>query len=399
MLEIPAFIAFVAVTVAGMVDLTDTPERIIAGVLLAAFALLLFSGYFWHRGRIMTHIGLALMSLLTGTLMTLHTGWGYYPILFFMLAPHAMIHLSPRAGLTWIGGFVVITAAVYVSINGWIGLDYLLPFAAGFIFFGSFGWVMIEAERNRDRNAQLLTELQTAHRQLQDYAARAEELAVAQERNRIAREMHDTLGHRLTIASVQLEGAQRLIPTAPERAAAMIGVVREQVKEGLGDLRRTVAMLRAPVDEDLPLEGALTRLVEQVGQATSLKIHLAIENCPPDLAPAQHQALYRAAQEGLTNIQRHAAASEAWLRLGVCDGMLELLLSDNGVGIPAGEAQSGYGLLGLKERAALQGGEFHIDPRPGGGTQITFRIPLAPDALPAAGAALPASDPAGDCHE
>jgi signal transduction histidine kinase len=260
------------------------------------------------------------------------------------------------------------------------GLAYLLPYAAGYVFFATFGWLTVESERNRMRSEQLLAELQAAHQQLQEYATRVEDLTIAQERNRIAREMHDTLGHRLTIASVQLEGAQRLISSNPERAASIVGTVREQVKEGLTELRRTVAMLRASVEEDLPFDKALMRLADQVQQATGLKIHLSLEGCPRELSVPQHQALYRAAQESLTNIQRHARASEAWLQLADRDGMLDLLISDNGVGISPEQAQAGFGLAGLKERAALQGGEFYVDARPGGGTQVTFRIPLAKEA-------------------
>jgi signal transduction histidine kinase len=382
----------VAVTIAGMVELDQPLPRITALLLLATFAIILFTPY-WHGHPMWTHIRLGALSMVTAGLMTMSPGWNFFPILFFVLAPVAITNLSLKAGLAWIGVFTVITGWVMVAFDGWVGLAILLPFAAGFVFFGVFGWLMMESDRNRLRSEQLLAELRAAHQQLQEYTARAEDLAIAQERNRIAREMHDTLGHRLTIASVQLEGAQRLIPTNPERAAAMIGVVREQVKEGLSDLRRTVAMLRASVEEDLPLDKALMRLADQVGQATALKIHLSLE-CPPGLSLPQQQALYRAAQEGLTNIQRHARASEAWLRLAPCDGMLELLLSDNGVGMSAEQAQAGFGLLGLKERSALHGGDFHVDARPGGGTQITFRIPLAPENPPA-----PAAESGGGRHE
>ncbi len=206
--------------------------------------------------------------------------------------------------------------------------------------------------------------------------ARVEELTIAQERNRIAREMHDTLGHRLTIAAVQLEGAQRLVYTDPQRTDRILATVREQVREGLGELRRTVAMLRASVEEDMPIQDALTKLVSQVQEATGLNIHLTIEDCPPDL-PAPHRlALYRAAQESLTNIQRHSNASEAWLHLDQRDGKMTLFVSDNGIGISPEQMKAGLGLSGLGERASILGGDLFIDPRPGGGTQITFRFPM-----------------------
>jgi signal transduction histidine kinase len=378
-LELPVILALVAVTIAGLIDLDDPSRRVIAAMLLAIFAIVLFSPFPRRRTNLIIHIRLAILCTLVTGLMAIRTGWNFFPILFFMLAPMAMIDLPIKAGLAWVGVFTLITAVVFYAINGLVGLALLLPFASGYVFFGIFGWMMVEAERNRARSDQLLAELQAAHLQLQDYTARVEELTIAQERNRIAREMHDTLGHRLTIAAVQLEGAQRLIPTDPQRAATILGTVRGQVKEGLSDLRRTVAMLRASVEEDLPLDKALVRLVDQVEQATALKIHLSLEDCPAALSQAQQVALFRAAQECLTNIERHARASEAWVQLTVTDGIIHLLISDNGIGFsPEGE-QSGFGLVGLKERAALQGGEFHVDPRAGGGTQISFNVPQATD--------------------
>jgi signal transduction histidine kinase len=374
--DLPPLLAWISVTIAGLIDLEGPYKRIIALVLLVLFAVILFVPFKWPQRMIFVHIRLTILSALTAGLLILRPGWGYFPILFFILSPLAMINLPLKAGLAWIGGFTFITGIVYSVVNGPSGLTLLLPYAAGFFFFGVFGWVSVEADRNRARSEQLLAELQTAHQRLQEYAAQVEELTIAEERNRIAREMHDTLGHRLTIAAVQLEGAQRLIRTNPDRAGSILGTVREQIKESLSDLRRTVAMLRASVEEDLPLDIALTRLVDQIQQATALKIHLNLEGCPTDIKPSQHLALYRAAQEGLTNIQRHARASEAWLQLITQDDMIQLLISDNGIGISAEEMHSGFGLVGLKERAALQGGEFHLDARAGGGTQMTFCIPL-----------------------
>lgn len=397
LLDIPAIVAMIAISVAGLIFMDSTAHRITAGIMLGAFALVLFFPWPKRHRQIYNHARLAVLTALAAGLMLFQSGWSFYPILFFILAPMAIVNLPTRASMVWIGIFTLVTGVILFVSSGLNGLVVLLPFAAGYVFFGIFGWVMLDAQRSRARSDALLAELQAAHQQLQDYTARVEELTIAQERNRIAREMHDTLGHRLTIASVQLEGAQRLIPTNPERAAQMVGTVREQVKEGLTDLRRTVAMLRASVEEDLPLPQALERLIEQVQQATSIRINLSLEDCPADLPSRLHQALYRAAQEGLTNIQRHAGASEAWLQLTVKNGdprggEIELLVSDNGVGITLEQSQAGYGLVGLKERADILGGEFHVDPRPGGGTTITFRVPLAAEPEP-----LP--DPAEKAHE
>ena len=376
LLKIPMIVVMVAVAIAGLLDMTVPSERITAAILLAVFAIVLFTPFMWKGKEIYVHVGLAVLSALAAGLLSLHRGWSFFPILFFLLSPVAIMSLPIKAGVVWIGIFTIITGTILYLVNGLIGLALLLPYFAGYVFFGIFGWVTLRAEKNRLHTEQLLTELQAAHQQLQEYADRMEELVISQERNRIAREMHDTLGHRLTIAAVQLEAAQRLIPADPKRAVTIVGTVREQVKEGLNELRRTVAMLRASIEEDMPLNKALIRLVDQVQQATSLVIHANLDECPQDLSLPQRQAIYRTAQEALTNIQRHAKASEAWLQLTTRNDMVELLISDNGVGFAEEQAKSGFGLLGLKERAELQGGDFYINKRAGGGTQVAVHLPL-----------------------
>ena len=273
--------------------------------------------------------------------------------------------------------FSVITLAGFAFAFGAIGVEQSLIYIPGFWFFAIFGWMRVQAMKDKSRSEELLVELQQAHQQLQEYVSKIEEMAIVQERNRIAREMHDSLGHRLTVVSVQLEGAQRLIARDPSRAENILKTVREQVREGLSDLRRTVAILRASVDEELPLAEAVKKLARQFEDASLLKIHLNLENDLNVLPVLLRQTLFRAIQEGLTNIQRHAEASEAWIQISQQEGCITLLVSDNGKGIntQAKEILTGFGLTGLRERANALGGEFHIDRRPGGGTQLTFRAP------------------------
>lgn len=376
-LTLPAVLAYAGVTVSGLMLLTEPSSRYIAAGLLLCFGVLYF-GVDVHRAPTwLAHVRLALgTALVAGLMIFFQPGWGVFPILFFILSPESLIRFPNRIGMLWVGIFTLVTAIVIFASEGWQGLVYLLVYVPGYFFFAIFGWTTDQAMRDRRRSEQLLAELQTAHAQLQEYANRLEELTITQERNRISREMHDTLGHRLTVASVQLEGAQRLIPTDPNRAMQILTTVREQIREGLGELRRTVALLRAPLEEDLPLQQALPKLAAQVQEATGMQVHVDLEGCSVEMPPAYRHAFYRAGQEALTNVQRHAHASEAWLQLSQRDNRIALLVSDNGVGFSESAARSGFGLSGLKERAALLNGEFFIDPRPGGGTQLTFCLPL-----------------------
>jgi signal transduction histidine kinase len=373
---LPAVIGYGSVAIVGLNDIDSSQKLLWAALLLAAFGLFYFIHLPCTASEILkqTRIGIQ-AGLITG-LLVIRPGWSVFPLLFFLMSAEVVFDFKIKTGLIWVVVFTLLTALAFTFDIGWSGLVQLLPFAAGYFFFAIFGWYRVQAVEEREEAQKLLAELQTAHEQLRQYTIQLEEFTIARERNRIAREMHDTLGHRLTIASVQLEGAQRLIHTDPERVDKIIGTVREQVKDGLGELRRTVAMLRAPEEEDLPMEQALTQLANQVHEATGIPVLVSIASDFPDLSSIYRQAFYRAAQEGLTNIQRHSKASQAWLQLSLVSGDIQLLISDNGIGYSAKNSVSGFGLTGLKERATLLNGKFSIAPRPGGGTQLSFSLPL-----------------------
>ena len=139
-------------------------------------------------------------------------------VLFFMLSAEASMMFPPRALAVWIALFSIITFIAYLTLSDGTSLVAVPMYVAGYIFFAVFAQQTARAEAARAESQKLLDQLQEAHRQLQDLSAQAEDLAVSQERNRLAREMHDTLGHRLTVASVQLQAVERLITTEPARA-------------------------------------------------------------------------------------------------------------------------------------------------------------------------------------
>jgi signal transduction histidine kinase len=324
------------------------------------------------------HLYLLLQTVLVAAAMALHPDWTIFALLYFLLSAQAMVLLPAAQGVLWIVLFLLVVTGFGLVRWGWPeALLAILIYGGGFGFFGVFANALVKADEARRESERLLADLEQAHRQLQDSALRAEELAVVEERNRMAREMHDTLGHRLTVTAVQLEAAGRLIPTEPERALQMVGTAREQVREALAELRGTVATLRTPVAVDLQFGSALRRLVADFEAATAVPVHQAVPDELPALPEMHRLALYRAAQEGLTNVQRHAQASQAWLVLDVRDGTVRLLIGDDGRGLPAaGAGDGGFGLRGLCERAVQLGGDCHVGPRPGGGTQLSFQVPL-----------------------
>ncbi|MCL7452522.1 MAG: sensor histidine kinase [Anaerolineae bacterium] len=374
--------SYVILIAAGVVGLRFDPPaslalRWVIVLLLAAIAFLQLrmpkSGSpAWQK-----HAYLGVHGGLVAALMFLQPGWTMYPVLFMTPITWAVLSLPLRQAVYWIAAYTVATAASFaVGINLGEGLIGMFLYGVLYAFLGAFAGALARADGARRESQALLAELQQAHEQLQEYAMRVEELAVVEERNRLAREMHDTLGHRLTVASVQLEAAQRLCPTDSERAAHMVGTVREQVREALGELRSTVATLRSPIEADLHLRSALRRLIDHFEKATGLTVNRVLPEEMPPLPDTYRLALFRAAQEALSNIQKHAGASQVWLVLTTGDEAVTLLVSDDGRGVSRTNGQAGFGLQGLDERAGQLGGELHLEPRPGGGTQLSFRLPL-----------------------
>ena len=225
---------------------------------------------------------------------------------------------------------------------------------------------------------------------MQEYADQVETLSVHAERNRLAREMHDTIGHRLTVAAVQLEAARKLALSDAEQTSGLLVTTQQQVREALAELRQTVGRLREPLETDLQLTHALSHLSDSFRLSSQFTIHLDV---PPDELhlPEPHRlALYRAAQEGLTNIQRHAAATQAWLRLQCLPGSVQLEIEDNGRGLrpgfslddPALPGSSSFGLRGMQERMLQLGGRIEIEARPGGGTRLRLSLPFSESPAP-----------------
>jgi signal transduction histidine kinase len=372
LLNIAAYVTVVLVGVVGWFAVPDPGARWVVLALLVAFVLL-NTYYDRHPSPRHVHAYLGAQTVLVVGLYFLEKEEAsLFNVLYFVLSAQAMVCLPPRQAIPWIVVFCLITGVTAVLTYGGVGILYVLPNFGGYAFFGTFGKALRDAQRAHQESQRLLEELRAAQGQLQH-------LAVAEERNRLSRELHDSLGHRLTVAVVQLEGAQRLIPTEPERAARMTGAMREQLKEALTDLRNTVAALRAPLEDDVPLGPALKRLAQTFQEGTGLTVRLSLPSALPPLPHSRRLALYRAAQESLTNAQRHAAARHVLLELILNDGFVTLTASDDGKGFPSEIDSGGLGLNGLRERAAQLGGSLDLATGPDGGAQLRFSLPLHHD--------------------
>ncbi len=229
----------------------------------------------------------------------------------------------------------------------------------------------------------LLAQLEAANQQLSDYAARVEDLTIAAERQRMARELHDTLSQGLAGLILQLEAVDaHLANGRAERAQSIIKQAMLQARSTLAESRRAIDNLRAANNQKDGewLEEAVRQEVERFRAAAGIPCTVEID-LPGDLPELALEAAQRVIQEGLSNTARHAHATQTSLRLGIEEENLLVEVKDNGRGFDpqAAEVQSGhYGLLGMHERARLAGGALQVESAPGQGCQIRLRLPLRP---------------------
>jgi signal transduction histidine kinase len=209
-----------------------------------------------------------------------------------------------------------------------------------------------------------------ANRQLMRYAATLEHLAVSRERNRLARELHDTLAHTLSALAVQLDASIALWEQAPARAREMVGRALSTARSGLDETRRALTSLRAAPLVDLGLALSVQTLAESAADRGGLMLEMSLDERLEGLPSEVEQTFYRVAQEALDNVTRHAMASRVAVTLRRQGQLLMLQISDNGGGIAEGPAEDRYGMKGMAERAQLIGATLEIQSTTEGGTVV-----------------------------
>ena len=381
LLNAAAYLTWLGIVVAVLPDLVGHPNRTIILALFGLFFVGLSVYAFLEQRPFLLHLYLLFQVAVAWGISSLSPPGvvSHISTFFFILSAQAMLFLPLVPGVIWIVVFTLVTWLGGVFAFGAVETESMIAVAGGYLFFGTFGAGLRQAIEARQHSQQLLTDLQEAHEQLQAFTSQAQQLAVAEERNRLAREMHDALGHRLTVAVVQLEGAQRLIPTEPERSASMIEAMRGQLKQALAELRQTVSALRSPEASAAlngSLETAVFHLVQTFQEATGLTIDLTMPEELPLLPEMHRLAIYRAAQESLTNVQRHANARQAWLIIAADASHITLTVSDDGQGFGEDGADGRFGLIGLRERAKQLGGSLTLGAADEGGARLIMQLPV-----------------------
>ncbi|MGY1630536.1 sensor histidine kinase [Geodermatophilus sp. SYSU D01186] len=312
-------------------------------------------------------VGYVLVQLTLGTLVFGAAGAGVGATLLLLVLVSQSVLLLPLPAA------VLVTVAVSLVHLGMGWADFLRN-SLGLLGAAAFTAVVTELLQRAQRAR---AELAEANALLRGYAAQAEELATTRERNRLARDIHDGLGHHLTVVQMQVQAARAVLPTDPGRADTLLAKAQHQAGEALAEVRRSVAALRGPASAP-PLRAALEALTAEVS-ATGLPVTLEVAGPERRLPAESEESLFRSAQEGLTNVRKHAGATCARVALTYGDdGTVQLVVRDDGRGLPAprdGTGQATFGLLGLRERAARVGGRVTVESTPGSGTSLLVEVP------------------------
>lgn len=352
---------------------------LISALLLLYGVLMGLEPFLTYGASMRAHLYLAFQTTLVLVASLFYYELDFFAILYLPLCGQAFYLFERRTATIWASILVLATFVGQTIQFGWPeGLSFTFLYIAGLVFVGVFSTITIQAEESRRRSEELLEELREAHRQLQEYSGKAEELAVANERNRLARDLHDSVAQTLYGLTLQAEAASRRLESGRlADVADDLSEMRQSAQQTLTETRLLIFELRPPSLEKGGLIAALSERLEAVERRSGFKIHTDFSELG-EIPENIEVNLYRIAQESLNNILKHAQASQVNITLGRERGKVILQISDNGIGFETSTSfeRPGLGLKGIKERAEQNGGHVWFQSVPGDGSSIKVEVPL-----------------------
>jgi signal transduction histidine kinase len=326
--------------------------------------------------NILVRLGYFLVQIILGSFVVLlEKGSGYNALALLPLVSHSVLLLTE----SWAYGVNVFIFFAYLTIgqiggggaNGlWTGAP---SFFATQILVFMFTELAVEEEDARIEVEKIASELSGANESLKEYAKQVEELTLTKERNRLAREIHDGLGHSLTTIHMQIKAARAILDKDPGKASETLGLAQELTKEALTDVRDSVSTLRLAAGEEEPLSVKIDKLVKY-SQVTGMEVTFVTSGTPRALKPQIEWTLFRACQEGVNNAIKHSSASKVSVSIDYRKkSWVDLVIQDNGKGIVT--SGGGFGLRSLKERVQLVNGKLEIITSQGSGVQLHVEVP------------------------
>jgi len=377
---IVSFAIWIAVSIRWIIIFIEHshPYLWLLSTILVVYGILMGLFPFISKGSsLIAHLYFGIQTALTIGAMLLFYELDFFALLFMPLAGQAMFAFSRQTASVWVILFGIGTiVGQFIQFGGLEGLSFSFLYLSGLFLVASFSNLMLRANEARLQSDQLLDELQQAHRQLQDYAGQAEELATAKERNRLARELHDSVAQTLYGLTLQAEAASRKLNAGQtDDVSDYLGEIRDSAQQTLKETRLLIFELRPPILEQEGLVAALRARLESVESRSGLKTQIYLQELGR-LPGGIETSLYGISNEALNNILKHAHASEVAVSLEKKMDNIILEISDNGIGFDPDSVEQfgGLGLKGMQERAEQVGGNIQVKSGKNG-TQVTVEVP------------------------
>jgi signal transduction histidine kinase len=275
---------------------------------------------------------------------------------------------------TWIGGGIIIAILLFAGLPAMINGSFSTVFGT-YVFCG-VAWVVGKTIQHRNELSRRLADRAARLEQTRDAEV---EKAVSDERSRMARELHDVVSHNVSLMTLQAGAARQALDVHPQRARQQLLGIESTGREAMVEMRRLLGLLReapdGPALEPQPSLRHIDLLVERMKEA-GLPVQLSMDDIPASMPRGVDLTAYRIVQEGLTNALKHSNPTCVQVNIRVLDRAVQIEVDDDGIPNPASAGGHGHGLIGMRERVAIYGGELDAGPAPGRGFRLKARIPF-----------------------
>jgi NarL family two-component system sensor histidine kinase LiaS len=361
-LDVATYVSLVAMSILGMSGLPTLRLQLLALGLILLFGLLYYfvfqSGRYKQNPTFYFGAQVLILSLL---FLLGSNNSDAFNFLFIILCVQIAVVSSARVAALWIALCFGVESSIILARHGTDGLYAIVFYAVAFIVAGFFGYTIQQVERERDRNQHLVEELQEMQQKLQ-------ELAVVEERNRLARDLHDSIKQQVFAISMQLSAARANL-YEDDKAYPSVTQAEKLAQQAGAELTTLIHQLRPPVLEKQSLSEAIQGHVHDWMQQNNIETEMNIGEA--SVSMDSEQALFRVLQEALANVARHSQADKVWVTLKSETDHVALTIEDNGIGYDTQRITKGVGLDSMKERLAAVNGILEISSVPSRGTCVT----------------------------
>jgi signal transduction histidine kinase len=364
-LDIATYVSLAAMSLLGMSGLPSLRSQLLALGLVLLFGFLY--RFVFQSGRYTQNPSLyfGAQALILGLLFLLGSNNSdAFNFLFLILCVQIAVVSTARVAALWIALCFGIVSSITLGTRGMDGLYAVVFYSITFIVCGFFGYTIQQVERERDRNQQLVEELRTTQRKLQ-------ELAVVEERNRLARDLHDSVKQQVFAISMQLSAARTSLDET-EQAYPPVVQAEKLAQQAGAELTALIHQLRPPVLEKKSLAEAIQIHVNDWMHQAQIETEMNIGEV--FVSSDSEQALFPVLQEALANVTRHSQANKVWITLKCENEHVALTVEDNGVGYDPERITKGIGLASMKERLAAVRGTLDVSSLQSQGTSITATV-------------------------